>query len=61
MIEEHNVNIQQFSSLEKTYQQQIDLTTTFYDRLIEIIEEMKGDHLADLIAEKDKYTQIADI
>lgn len=50
MIDEHNINIQQFNSLENTYQQQIYLTTTFYDRLIEIIEEMKGDHLNDLIA-----------
>ena len=39
----------------------MDLTTAFYDRLMEIIDEMKTDHLNDLVQEKDKYTQIADI
>ena len=39
----------------------MELTSAFYDRLIEIIEEMKADHLSDLLQEKDKYTQIADI
>jgi hypothetical protein len=29
--------------------------------MIEIIEEMKTDHLSDLLQEKEKYTQIADI
>jgi len=37
------------------------MTTVFYDRLISIIEEMKNDHLEDLVQDRDKYTQIADI
>lgn len=53
--------MERFSDLSSSYQQQLELTGAFYDRLIEIIEEMKADHLYDLAQERDKYTQIADI
>ena len=39
----------------------MEVTSAFYDRLLEVIEEMKGDHLYDLSLEREKYTQIADI
>lgn len=61
VVSEHTSNIDKFSSLEEEYHQQADLTSAFYDRLIDIIEQMKADHLGDLLQEKDKYTQIADI
>ena len=61
VVGEHNSNIEKFSSLDEEYSQQIELTTDFYDRLVSIIEEMKTDHISDLIQERDKYTQIADI
>lgn len=61
MVEEHTANIDTFSRLDEDYNQQVELTSAFYDRLIEIIEDMKADHLSDLMQEKDKYTQIADI
>lgn len=61
MVSEHTTNIDTFSRLDEDYNHQVDLTSAFYDRLIEIIEDMKADHLSDLMQEKDKYTQIADI
>jgi Mg/Co/Ni transporter MgtE len=61
VVADHNSNLEQFASLEEEYGQQADLTSAFYDRLIEIIEEMKADHLSDLMQERDKYTQIAEI
>ncbi len=39
----------------------MEVTSAFYDRLVEVIEEMKADHLYDLSVEREKYTQIAEI
>ncbi len=37
------------------------MIASFYDKLICSLQEMKEDHLSDLMQERDKYTQIADI
>ena len=56
---EHRASIEQFSRLEEHYQQQINLTSVFYDNLIDILEAMKRDHLEDLHHDRSKKTQEA--
>ena len=51
---EHRASIEQFSRLEEHYQQQINLTSVFYDNLIDILEAMKRDHLEDLHHDRSK-------
>lgn len=47
--------------IENSYQQQIELTRSFYSDLSAFLEQMRDDHINDLIEESRKHSQIADI
>ena len=59
--EEHEGNMKKFSEVDNHYNKQIILTENFYDELIKTIENMKEDHLNDLVEESKRHSQIADI
>lgn len=53
--------MKKFSQIDNHYNKQIILTENFYDELIKTIENMKEDHLNDLVEESKRHSQIADI
>lgn len=48
-----------FGSIESHYEQQYNLTQNFYDELLKILEQMKEDHLNDLVDVSKKHIQLA--
>ena len=48
-----------FESMERHYETQYNLTENFYEELLRIIEQMKEDHLNDLVDISKKHIQLA--
>lgn len=58
---EHLQNMTRLRMIESNYEQQIELTRSFYSDLSAFLEQMRDDHINDLIEESRKHSQIADI
>ena len=48
-----------FADIEGHYEQQFNRTQDFYDELLKTIQQMKEDHLQDLVDLDKKHTQLA--
>lgn len=51
--------IDKYQKIESHYEHQYRITDDFYQSLLETVEQMRSDHLADLEAEAKKHTQLA--
>ena len=55
----YSQQLKTFSSIEDHYENQYNLTQSFYEELLKTIEEMKEDHLNDLVEMSKKHIQLA--
>lgn len=54
-------NMTKLSTIDEHYIEQIEQTKYFYSEILSFVEQMRDDHINDLVEESRRHSQIADI